>query len=122
MLTPLTALVDGFKWISQHGGQILNTVGATIDKAKSWLPSWAGGTDDEKDAPKAPAGLNPPPAPVMANRSGSTTISTNDQYHISVQATPGMDEDALARKVAQQLRQQQAVRQRSMMTDGVLSP
>ncbi|HFK6576876.1 TPA: phage tail tape measure protein [Klebsiella pneumoniae] len=122
VLTPLTALVDGFKWISQHGGQILNTVGATIDKAKSWLPSWAGGTDDEKDAPKAPAGLNPPPAPVMANRSGSTTISTNDQYHISVQATPGMDEDALARKVAQQLRQQQAVRQRSMMTDGVLSP
>ncbi|EPK6471341.1 phage tail tape measure protein [Klebsiella variicola] len=122
VLTPLTALVDGFKWISEHGGQIMNSVGATIDKAKSWLPSWAGGTDDEKDAPKAPAGLVAPPAPAMANRTGSTTVNTNDQYHISVKAEPGMNEDALARKVAQQLRQQQAVRQRSMMTDGAYQP
>ncbi|AYO65930.1 phage tail tape measure protein [Klebsiella pneumoniae] len=122
VLTPLTALVDGFKWISEHGGQIMNSVGATIDKAKSWLPSWAGGTDDEKEAPKAPAGLVAPPAPAMANRTGSTTVNTNDQYHISVKAEPGMNEDALARKVAETLKRQQAVRGRSMMTDGAYQP
>ena len=56
------------------------------------------------------------------NRSGGTTVYSNDQYHISVKAEPGMNEDALARKVIQQLRQQQAVRQRSMMIDGAQTP
>lgn len=126
VLTPLTALVDGFKWISENGGKILNTVGATIDKAKSWLPSWAGGTDDkdEAKAPQAatPPGLTPPPAPAMANRTGNTTITSADQYHISVQATPGMDENKLADAVARKLKQQQAVRGRSMMNDGYATP
>ncbi|WP_334141033.1 phage tail tape measure protein [Atlantibacter hermannii] len=123
VLKPLTALVDGFKWISDHGGQIMNSVGATIEKAKTWLPSWAGGTDDDDKAPAAaPAGLTPPPSPTMANRSGSTTISTNDQYHISVRATPGMDENKLADAVARKLKQQQGVRNRSMMPDGFAAP
>lgn len=122
VLTPLTALVDGFKWISENGGKILNTVGATIDKAKSWLPSWAGGTDD--DAPKAatPPGLTPPPAPAMANRSGSTSYTTEQTNHFTIHAAPGMNEDALARKVAETLKRQQAVRGRSMMTDGAYQP
>lgn len=122
VLTPLTALVDGFKWISEHGGQIMNSVGATIDKAKSWLPSWAGGTDDEKEAPKAPAGLVAPPAPAMANRSGSTSYTTEQTNHFTIHAAPGMNEDALARKVAETLKRQQAVRGRSMMTDGAYQP
>ncbi|ENH7253491.1 phage tail tape measure protein, partial [Escherichia coli] len=62
------------------------------------------------------------PSPALANRSGGTTVHSNDQYHISVKAEPGMNEDALARKVIQQLRQQQAVRQRSMMIDGAQTP
>lgn len=125
VLTPLTALVNGFKWISENGGKILNTVGATIDKAKSWLPSWAGGSDDEKEEAQAPStlpGLTPPPAPVMANRSGSTSYTTEQTNHFTINAAPGMNEDALANKVAAKLKQQQAVRGRSMMPDGMSAP
>lgn len=125
VLTPLTALVNGFKWISDNGGKILNTVGATIDKAKSWLPSWAGGSDDEKEETQAPntlPGLTPPPAPAMANRSGSTSYTTEQTNHFTINAAPGMNEDALANKVAAKLKQQQAVRSRSMMPDGFAAP
>ena len=126
VLTPLTALVDGFKWISENGGKILNTVGATIDKAKSWLPSWAGGTDD-KDEAKAPQttqapGLTLPPMPQMANRSGNTTITTEQTNHFTINATPGMDHKAIAREVAATLKQQQAVNNRSRMNDSIASP
>lgn len=82
------------------------------------------GTGDNSGKPSASGApvLVAPVAPQMANRSGGTQVTTNDTYQISVQASPGMNEDALARKVAQQLRQQQSIRGRSMMTDGVVIP
>lgn len=125
VLTPLTALVDGFKWISENGGKILNTVGATIDKAKSWLPTWAGGTDDKEgsQSPQPPAmTATPLPAPAMANRSGSASYTTEQTNHFTINAAPGMNEDVLANKVAAKLKQQQAVRGRSMMPDGMSAP
>ncbi|UZH19572.1 phage tail tape measure protein [Klebsiella pneumoniae] len=81
-----------------------------------------GGSDSSKPAASGAPVLVAPAVPQMANRSGGTQITTNDTYQVNVQPSPGMNEDALARKVAQQLRQQQAVRQRSMMTDGAYQP
>ncbi|WP_254677880.1 phage tail tape measure protein [Enterobacter sp. IF2SW-B1] len=109
-------------------GEKWNTFKTTVSEGVG--DAWKGtkqffGIDDDSSKPAASPGapvLVAPAAPQMANRAGGTQITTNDSYQISVQATPGMDEDALARKVAQQLRQQQSVRQRSMMTDGVLTP
>lgn len=81
-----------------------------------------GVSDGGKSAlPGAPV-LVAPAVPQMANRSGGPQITTNDTYQVNVQPGPGMNEDSLARKVAQQLRQQRDVRQRSMMTDGAYQP
>ncbi|WP_162541772.1 hypothetical protein, partial [Acinetobacter baumannii] len=62
------------------------------------------------------------PSPALANRTGNTTVNTNDQYTINVKTDPGMNEDALANKVAQKLKQQQGIRNRSMMNDGLAAP
>lgn len=109
-------------------GEKWNTFKTTVSEGVG--DAWKGtkqffGIDDDSSKPATSSGapvLVAPAAPAMANRSGGTQITTNDSYQISVQASPGMNEDALARKVAQQLRQQQAVRQRSMMTDGAYQP
>lgn len=117
---------------------LINSVGEKWNTFKTTVTdgvgdAWKGtknffgfGDEDGSDSSKPTASGAPvlvaPAVPQMANRSGGTQITTNDTYQVNVQPGPGMNEDALARKVAQQLRQQQAVRQRSMMTDGVLSP
>lgn len=111
----------GEKW-NTFKTTVSEGVGSAWQNTKDFFRNPFGSDENTgKPAPAAP-GLTPPPAPPMANRSGGTQITTNDTYQVNVQPGPGMNEDALARKVAQQLRQQQAVRQRSMMTDGVLSP
>ncbi|CAM6362731.1 phage tail tape measure protein [Klebsiella michiganensis] len=83
-----------------------------------------GGSGSGNASPGAPVapGLTPPPAPAMANRGGSNTYNTEQTNHFTIQAAPGMNEDALARKVADTLKRQQGIRGRSMMNDGVLSP
>ncbi|SAY22852.1 phage tail tape measure protein [Klebsiella quasipneumoniae] len=111
----------GEKW-NTFKTTVSEGVGSAWQNTKDFFRNPFGSDENTgKPAPAAP-GLIPLPAPPMANRSGGTQITTNDTYQVNVQPGPGMNEDALARKVAQQLRQQQAVRQRSMMTDGVLSP
>ena len=123
VLTPLTALVEGFKWISENGGKILDTVGSTIQKAKDWLPSWAGGSDDDAPKPAAASGMMaPPPVPAMAARGGTNTYKTEQTNHFTINATPGMDTKAIAREVAATLKQQQAVNNRSRMNDSIASP
>lgn len=119
----IVGMIDGIKqkW-TDFKSTVSDGVGNAWQSTKDFF-SKPFGSDDNNGKPAAAApGMKPPAPPQMANRAGGTQITTNDSYQISVQATPGMDEDALARKVAQQLRQQQSVRQRSMMTDGVVTP
>lgn len=111
--------------VSEKWTSFKNTVSDGVGDAWKGTKNFFGFGDENESSKPTSSGaplLVAPAAPQMANRSGGTQITTNDSYQISVQATPGMDEDALARKVAQQLRQQQAVRQRSMMTDGAYQP
>lgn len=119
----IVGMIDGIKqkW-TDFKSTVSSGVGDAWQNTKDFFSN-PFGTDDNTGKPAAAApGMTPPAAPQMANRSGGTQITTNDTYQVNVQPGPGMNEDALARKVAQQLRQQQAVRQRSMMTDGVVTP
>lgn len=129
---PITFLIDKILWVSDNIGNLTNkalefknavsdVAGGAWQKTKDFFSNPFG--DDESSQPAATAAPGASlPAPALANRSGGTTVNSNDQYTINVKAEPGMNEDALARKVIQQLRQQQAVRQRSMMIDGAQTP
>ncbi|EMU9148156.1 phage tail tape measure protein, partial [Escherichia coli] len=132
---PITFLIDKILWVSDNIGNLTNkalefknavsdVAGGAWQKTKDFFSN-PFGSDDVPEGNTLATPLTPNnalPAPALANRSGGTTVHSNDQYHISVKAEPGMNEDALARKMIQQLRQQQAVRQRSMMTDRAYQP
>lgn len=128
---PITFLIDKIIWVSDNIGNLTNkalefknavsdVAGGAWQKTKDFFT--APFRDDVQQPAATTASGAALPSPALANRSGGTTVHSNDQYHISVKAEPGMNEDALARKVIQQLRQQQAVRQRSMMIDGAQTP
>ena len=131
VLGPIQFLIDKIIWVSDNIGNLTNkalefknavsdVAGGAWQKTKDFFTSPF--RDDVQQPAATTASGAALPSPALANRSGGTTVHSNDQYHISVKAEPGMNEDALARKVIQQLRQQQAVRQRSMMIDGAQTP
>lgn len=78
------------------------------------------GTDDNGGQPAA-QGMTPPAAPQMANRSGGT-YTDNSQNNIQIVQRPGESNADLAKRVAAEQERQRAIRQRSMMTDGVVTP
>lgn len=81
-----------------------------------------GGSDGSKPAASGAPVLVAPAVPQMASRGGGNTYTTEQTNHFTINPSPGMNEDSLARKVAETLKRQQGVRGRSMMNDGVLSP
>lgn len=132
---PLQWLIDSIKWVTtnlpamtQKAVEFKNFVAGNASQswsdAKKMFGSWDGfkasiGLGDDK----APPSMALPPAPQMAtNRGAAPTITTNDNYEIRVIGSPGMDTKSLAREVAVELRQQQSVRNRSMMPDGYSTP
>lgn len=132
---PLQWLIDKIAWVVTNIDTLKNKAvdfknsvsdmaGGAWQKTKDFFSN-PFGSDDVPEGntlatPMTPA--NALPAPALANRGGSTTVNTNDQYTINVKAEPGMNEDALANKVAAKLKQQQSIRNRSMMNDGVTAP
>lgn len=132
---PVEWLIDSIKWLTTNlpllankAVQFKNFVAGNASQswtdAKNMFGSWDGfkasiGLGDEK----APPSMALPMAPQMAtNRGAAPTITTNDNYEIRVIGAPGMDTKSLAREVAVELRQQQSVRNRSMMPDGYSTP
>ena len=80
------------------------------------------GSDDNNGKPAAAApGMTPPAAPQMANRAGGT-YTDNSQNSIQIVQRPGESNADLAKRVAAEQERQRAIRQRSMMTDGVVTP
>lgn len=132
VLGPIQFLIDKIIWVSDNIGNLTNkalefknavsdVAGGAWQKTKDFFSNPFG--DDESSQPVATAAPGASlPSPALANRTGNTTVNTNDQYTINVKADPGMNEDALANKVAQKLKQQQGIRNRSMMPDGFAAP
>lgn len=80
------------------------------------------GTDDDNGKPAgASPGMTPPAAPQMANRSGGT-YQDNSQNSFQIVQRPGESNADLAKRIAAEQERQRGVRQRSMMTDGVVTP
>ena len=80
------------------------------------------GTGDNNGQPAAAGhGLTPPAPPQMANRNGST-YQDNSQTTMQITQRPGESSDDLAKKIAAAQERQRQIRQRSMMTDGVVTP
>ncbi|WP_374221492.1 phage tail tape measure protein [Klebsiella variicola subsp. variicola] len=119
----IMGMIDGIKnkW-SDFKSSVSEGVGSAWQNTKDFFRNPFGSDDEQKPGAPAVPGLTPPPAPPIANRSGGTQITTNDTYTVNVTPSAGMNEDALARKVAETLKRQQAVRGRSMMTDGAYQP
>lgn len=132
---PLQWLIDKITWVSTNIGDLTkkavefknsvsDTVGEAWKNTKDFFSNPFADTanDSTVAAGRALPGAAALPAPAMANRSGSTSYTTEQTNHFTIHAAPGMSEDALANKVAAKLKQQQAVRGRSMMPDGLAAP
>lgn len=105
---------------------------ATFDKSITWITDkiewvadkwrttkeWLGFGEDAQQPPKPPAAPAPPP---MASGRGAGVPQVNDhsQHTFQIYQQPGQSTDDLATAVARKLREQQGVRNRSMMYDTV---
>lgn len=108
------------KWTS-FKSTISDGVGDAWQSTKNFF-SDPFGTDDNTGKPAAAApGMTPPEAPQMANRSGGT-YQDNSQNTYQINQRPGESTDDLAKKIAAAQERQRQIRQRSMMTDGVVTP
>lgn len=132
---PIQWLVDKITWVSGNIGEltkkavefknsVTDTVGNAWQNTKDFFSNPFSDTTNDATvaAGRALPGTGPLPAPAMANRSGGNNYTTEQTNHFTINAAPGMNEDALARKVAATLKQQQSVRGRSMMPDGLAAP
>lgn len=109
MLTPITAVLEGIKWINAN-------IGGVIEKAAQVGNAISGGWQAAKDfvtgAPAAPAAI--PPLRGAAAAGGANVQQTNT-YHIT--QLPGESAEQLARRVAEINKRQQGVQQRGALTD-----
>ncbi|EKC5824011.1 phage tail tape measure protein [Salmonella enterica subsp. enterica] len=135
VLGPIQFLIDKIIWVSDNIGaltqkavdfknSVSDMAGSAWESTKDFFRNPFGGDDVPEGntlaTPMTPA--NALPAPALANRGGSTSYTTEQTNHFTINAAPGMNEDALANKVAAKLKQQQAIRGRSMMPDGFAAP
>lgn len=118
----ILGMIDGIKqkW-TDFKGTISDGVGNAWQSTKDFF-SDPFGTDDSNGKPAAAGpGLKPPSPPQMANRNGST-YQDNSQTTMQITQRPGESNDDLAKKIAAAQERQRQIRQRSMMTDGVVTP
>lgn len=118
----IMGMINGIaeKW-TNFKNTISDGVGGAWQSTKDFF-SDPFGTDDNTGKPAAAApGMTPPAAPQMANRSGGT-YQDNSQNTYQITQRPGESTDDLAKKIAAAQERQRQIRQRSMMTDGVVTP
>lgn len=115
---PLRGIVSAIQWIGQNAGSILNGVGSVVAKAKSVLPSWAGGEEETGTAATGAPALPAIPAPRGATGGNITNTITVD---LKVENATGLDEEALARKLQDRIARGMATGRRSSMLDGALT-
>lgn len=118
-LTPLQLLVKGITWIGQNAGSILDGVGTVVRKAKSVLPSWAGGGEEETGT----AATGTPALPAIPAPRGATggNVTNTIAVDLKVENAAGLDEEALARKLQDRIARGMATGRRSSMLDGALT-
>jgi len=93
----------------------IEAVGAGWQRVKQFFG--AGGEPGAGQAPPV-RGPAPPPLPAMATaRGGAGSVQNTQQNVFHITQLPGEDAEALARRTAQLMAQQQAVRQRGAMYD-----
>ena len=118
----IVGMIDGIKqkW-TDFKSTVSDGVGNAWQSTKDFFSNQFGGDDNNgKPAASAP-GMKPPAPPQMANRSGGT-YQDNSQNSFQIVQRPGESNTDLAKRIAAEQERQRGIRQRSMMTDGVVTP
>lgn len=118
----IVGMIDGIKqkW-TDFKFTVSEGVGGAWQSTKDFFSNPFGSDDNNgKPATAAPA-MNPPAPPQMANRSGGT-YHDNSQNSFQIVQRPGESNADLAKRIAAEQERQRGIRQRSMMTDGVVTP
>lgn len=123
-LTPLTALLDGMKWLDNNATSIMNTAQtfghAEIKSGWNKLTNFLGFGDE---TPAGSPQLNAPPqVPVMAQQRGGGTYSDNSQTTIQVTQNPGESSQDFARRLASENDKRKEERKASLMMDNMAIP
>ena len=127
MLTPLTTLISGITWVVNNidamtakAIEFKNAVGNGIGGAWEGTKNFFG-FGEEKPAAGSPATPALPNPGMATGRGGSSSYQDNSQNSIQVVQQPGENNKDLARRIAEEQERLRGVRQRSMMTDGVIA-
>lgn len=118
----IMGMINGIaeKW-TNFKSAISDGVGDAWQGTKNFFSDPFGTGDNNGQPAAAGPGLTPPAPPQMANRNGST-YQDNSQTTMQITQRPGESSDDLAKKIAAAQERQRQIRQRSMMTDGVVTP
>lgn len=129
-LTPLQLLIEGLTWVANNIGGIAdkaiafkNSVGDGIGNAWQNTKNFIG-LGDQSVTPPTPVsraqGLGLP-APMMANRAGAGSYTDSSTNNFQIVQQPGENNRDLARRVTEEQERQRKIRQRGIMTDGMVA-
>lgn len=118
----IMGMINGIKqkW-TDFKSSVSDGVGGAWQSTKDFFSNPFGSEDNNGKPATAAPGMTPPAAPQMANRSGGT-YQDNSQNTYQIVQRPGESNADLAKRIAAEQERQRGVRQRSMMTDGVVTP
>ena len=118
----IVGMIDGIKqkW-TDFKSTVSDGVGNAWQSTKDFFSNPFGGDDNNGKPAAAAPGMKPPAPPQMANRSGGT-YQDNSQNSFQIVQLPGESNADLAKRIAAEQERQRGIRQRSMMTDGVVTP
>lgn len=118
----IVGMIDGIKqkW-TDFKSTVSDGVGNAWQSTKDFFSNPFGGDDNDGKPAAAAPGMKPPAPPQMANRSGGT-YQDNSQNSFQIVQLPGESNADLAKRIAAEQERQRGIRQRSMMTDGVVTP
>lgn len=118
----IVGMIDGIKqkW-TDFKSTVSDGVGNAWQSTKDFFSNPFGGDDNNGKPAAAAPGMKPPAPPQMANRSGGT-YQDNSQNSFQIVQRPGESNADLAKRIAAEQERQRGIRQRSMMTDGVVTP
>lgn len=118
----IVGMIDGIKqkW-TDFKSTVSDGVGNAWKSTKDFFSNPFGGDDNNGKPAAAAPGMKPPAPPQMANRSGGS-YTDNSQNSFQIVQRPGESNADLAKRIAAEQERQRGIRQRSMMTDGVVTP
>lgn len=120
LYSPITWLIEQVTWLINNFGsldKIKSRVGGLWESTTSTVGGWFGGDKSKNSNLATP---RPSLPPLATARGGGSTYQDNSQTTLQITQRPGESQEALAQRIIDTQERNRQVRQRSMMTEGMI--